>query len=279
VESIYTREMGITSLKGIECFVNLTSLDCEDNKLKTLDVSKLKQLYWLDCRGNALTKLDVSKNAKLNVLDCSDNKLKTLDVSRNSKLHSLHCSNTLIKSLDVSKNSKLYSLEAENTPLTSIKLGRKYDLEYLFLSGTKLASVDISGCGFILEALADPDFAYVVSKNTIDWGGGEYHPLSINTSTKVMNGKEVLFTYTKPKTFKFTKASVTMDLDDGWCNLWPLLNRTPANSVYKTTFTCDKEGVIELDRNSGYFELLKKGTVTVTARSGGKKAKIKVIVK
>ena len=41
VESIYTREMGITSLKGIECFVNLTSLDCEDNKLKTLDVSKL----------------------------------------------------------------------------------------------------------------------------------------------------------------------------------------------------------------------------------------------
>lgn len=37
--------------------------------------------------------------------------------------------------------------------------------------------------------------------------GGE---LTINTTTKVMKGKKVLFTYAKPKTFKFTKASVTL---------------------------------------------------------------------
>lgn len=38
-------------------------------------------------------------------------------------------------------------------------------------------------------------------------------------------------------------------------------------------------GIIDLDKDTGYFRLLKKGTVTVTASSGGKKAKIKVIVK
>ena len=37
--------------------------------------------------------------------------------------------------------------------------------------------------------------------------GGE---LTINTTTKVMKGKKVLFTYAKPKTFKFTKTSFTL---------------------------------------------------------------------
>ena len=97
-----------------------------------------------------------------------------------------------------------------------------------------------------------------------------------------MNGRQALYTYARPKTFQFSRASVILKLNDTDFedrNFHRLLNRTPANSVYKTTFTCDKKGVIELDRNSGYFELLKKGTVTVTASSGGKKAKIKVIVK
>ncbi|MBQ6347052.1 MAG: hypothetical protein IJI71_05775 [Clostridia bacterium] len=38
-------------------------------------------------------------------------------------------------------------------------------------------------------------------------------------------------------------------------------------------------GITDLDKDTGYFRLLKTGTVTVTASSGGKKAKIKVIVK
>jgi len=134
-----------------------------------------------------------------------------------------------------------------------------------------------------MKAVTDPACPYVVSKGVIGWEGPQTRHLSVNISTKVMNGKKVLFTYAKPQTLKFTKASVTLKLDnedyDEDQDLWRLLNRTPANSVYKTTFTCDKKGIIDLDKDTGYFRLLKKGTVTVTASSGGKKAKIKVIVK
>ena len=108
----------------------------------------------------------------------------------------------------------LEMLTAEDTPLTSIKLGRKDDLDDLNLSGTKLASVDISGCSRQLEAVTDTTWPYTVSKGVIYWDGSDA-PLTINTITKMMKGKKVLFTYAKPKTFKFTKASVTLKRGTG----------------------------------------------------------------
>lgn len=97
-----------------------------------------------------------------------------------------------------------------------------------------------------------------------------------------MKGSKVVFTYAKPKTLKFINKSVTLKLDGNeenrMCSLWGLLKRTPANTGYKTTFTCDKEGIIELSE-TGWTWALKKGTVTVTATSGDKRATIKVIVK
>ncbi len=50
----------IADLTGIEHFTALTRLDCWENKLTTLDVSKNTNLKWLYCYGNNLTTLDVS---------------------------------------------------------------------------------------------------------------------------------------------------------------------------------------------------------------------------
>ena len=58
---------GITSLKGIEYFTSLTYLNCRNNKLTSLDVSKNTQLVELWCDYNNLTSLDVSKNTLLTV--------------------------------------------------------------------------------------------------------------------------------------------------------------------------------------------------------------------
>lgn len=252
------------------------------NKSGALEAAELRKVDWIEVSDKtAIRSLKgIEYFTALEILQCSNTSIKTLDVSMNRKLETLDCSNTSIKSLDVRKNSKLGCLHVEDTPLTSIKLGRKDDLWELDLSGTKLASVDISGCSGILETVTDPTWPYIVSKSVIYWDGKD-RPLTINTTTKVMNGKKVVFNYAKPQTFKFTKSSVTVKrgTDDNWCNLWNLLKRTPANSGYKTTFTCDKKGIIDLDKSTGYVEALRKGTVTVTATSGGKKATIKVIVK
>lgn len=94
-----------------------------------------------------------------------------------------------------------------------------------------------------------------------------------------MKGSKVVFTYAKPRTLKFSKKGVTLKLGDevkDHYGLWGLLKRTPANTGYKTTFTCDREGIIKLSETGGAWAL-KKGTVT--AASGDTKATIKEIVK
>ena len=252
------------------------------NRSGALEAAELRKVDWIEVSNKtAIRSLKgIEYFTALEILQCYGTSIKTLDVSKNRKLKNLGCAETNIKSLDVRKNSKLEYLDIEDTPLTSIKLGRKDKLEMLLLSGTKLTSVDISGCSYIMEEIRVR--SYIVSKGVI-YLEGQDRPLEINTSTKVMNGKQPLFIYAKPQAIYFTKASVTLTLksdnDDNWCMLWDLLKRTPVNNVYATTYTCDKKGIIELDKKSGYVEALKKGTVTVTASSGGKKATIKVTVK
>lgn len=68
-------EKDIKSLKGIEYFTALDSLDCSVNELTTLDVSKNTALKKLNCGFNELTALDVSKNTALNVLTCCGNQI------------------------------------------------------------------------------------------------------------------------------------------------------------------------------------------------------------
>lgn len=88
--SITCRARSISSLKGIECFVNVQSIDCSVNKLTELDVSKNTALMEFDCSGNNITQLDISKNTKLWKLCCSNNSLTELDVS-NNQLDYLSC--------------------------------------------------------------------------------------------------------------------------------------------------------------------------------------------
>ena len=250
----------------------------DENGNGELEAAELRQVDWIDVNGKKAIKSlkGIEYFTALEALECSNTSIKSLDVSKNTKLVSLDCSNTSIKSLDVRKNSKLEILDCYNTPLTSIKLGTKKNLDELALSGTKLTSIDISGCRNQLEAVTDRTWSYTVSKGVISWDGKD-SPLTVNTTTKVKKGSKVLFTYAKPKTFKFSKSSVTVKRKSD-VNLWGLLKRTPSNSVYATTFTCNKKGIIDLDK-TGYAVALKKGTVTVTAKSGGKKATIKVTVK
>ena len=84
-------EKEIKSLKGIEYFTALRTLNCSDNELTELDISGNTALDTLDCSYNELTALDVSKNTALDSLDCSVNELTALDVSKNTALNVLTC--------------------------------------------------------------------------------------------------------------------------------------------------------------------------------------------
>ena len=114
----------ITSLAGIEYFTGLTWLDCSENELTELDVSKNTALTYLDCWANDLTVLDVSKNTALIGFFCSANNLTSLDLSKNTALAHLECWGNKLTSLDLSKNIALTQLDCDENKLTSLDLSK-----------------------------------------------------------------------------------------------------------------------------------------------------------
>jgi Leucine-rich repeat (LRR) protein len=76
----------IEDLSGIEDFKGLKTLDCSDNKLTVLDISKNKNLKHLVCSNNELTGLDITKNTALKFLNCDNNPISSVDVSKNKAL-------------------------------------------------------------------------------------------------------------------------------------------------------------------------------------------------
>lgn len=159
--------MGIKDLTGIEFFPELENLDCSENQLTQLDVSKNPKLERLVCYENKLTSLDVSgntsltelhcytnqltslnlgENANLDILNCVVNRLTSLDLSGNANLTRLACSSNLLTSLDVSNNPNLILLDCERNLLTSLNVSKNTELDTLDCSGNKL-SLELSDSG------------------------------------------------------------------------------------------------------------------------------------
>ena len=144
VTRIDVPQRSISSLKGIEFFTALTYLDCHNNQLTSLDVSKNTALEYLYCYYNQLTSLDVSKNTALKKLYCNDNQLTSLDVSKNTALTSLNCNTNQLTTLDVSKNTALTSLSCAYNQLTSLDVSKNTALEYLYCNSNQLTALDVS---------------------------------------------------------------------------------------------------------------------------------------
>ena len=140
--SITCGARSISSLKGIEYFVNVQSIDCRGNNLTQLDVSKNIYLRGLACFENNLTQLDVSKNTVLEKLACQQNNLIQLDVSKN--VWYLNCYKNNLTQLDVSKNVTLWYLYCDNNNLTQLDISKSVELRNLSCAKNNLTQLDIS---------------------------------------------------------------------------------------------------------------------------------------
>jgi len=145
--SLDVSSSSISNFTGIQDFVALTSLNCSNNQLKTLDVSKNIALTSLDCFYNQITSLDLSQNIVLTNLICTYNRLTTLDVSLNISLTSLACDSNQLKSLDISNNIALNSLDCSNNiDLTTLDISKNNNTSLLTLNcyNNKLTALDVS---------------------------------------------------------------------------------------------------------------------------------------
>ncbi len=104
-------------------FTKLTKLDCEGNKITSLN-NFPNSLIELTCNNNKITSLDNLTNS-LQKLDCSENEITCLDNLPNSLIE-LCCNDNKITSLDNLPNS-LIELKSKNSVKDYDKLMEKYN--------------------------------------------------------------------------------------------------------------------------------------------------------
>ena len=135
----------ITSLKGIEYFVNLVNLDCDLNAITYLDLSGLKKLEYVDCAYNEITSLDVSGCESLKWLYFYSNKVSELNIEGCVSLQFLQGYKNNIKKVDVSGLSELTYFDLMFNSLTDVKVNDCPKLQIIALGNNNLASIDLTG--------------------------------------------------------------------------------------------------------------------------------------
>ena len=148
----------ISSLKGIEYFTSLESLDCSCNLITALDLSKNTALVRLNCSSNYvedythlksrriyyLESLNVTGCRNLQELYCEFNGLKTLDVSSNTALKKLNCEINNLRTLDITNNQALTELNCQGNSLTTLDLSKNTALMELACGYNNLIALDVS---------------------------------------------------------------------------------------------------------------------------------------
>ncbi|WP_233896877.1 hypothetical protein [Tenacibaculum piscium] len=175
----------IKDLTGLESFPNLKRLDCFNNNLTKLDLSKSTSITFLNCNDNKITKLDLSKNTKLAYVSCDNNQLNTLLLGDNPNLESLYSSFNTLTYLDVSGCSKLESLDTSGNDINMIRVNNTqlntppqgwYKDEKTIYSTTKIATkptiksvtepVTKLTNSTVIIAKADKKTAQIIKNNT-----------------------------------------------------------------------------------------------------------------
>jgi Leucine-rich repeat (LRR) protein len=76
IKKLSLTNKNISDLTGIENFIKLEVLRCDENQLTTLDISTNTKIYLLDCNDNQLTSLNLKNGAnfwELSFVDARDN--------------------------------------------------------------------------------------------------------------------------------------------------------------------------------------------------------------
>ncbi|RXM48291.1 T9SS type A sorting domain-containing protein [Flavobacterium sp. YO12] len=155
--SLNVANSNITDLTGIEDFSMLTSLECNNNQLTTINISRQPLLAKLNISHNKLNTFSVSANLSLIDLNISNNEISDLDVSKNTKLITLSASFNKLRNLDVSKNTILKEFDCTDNNLYSLNLknGNNANMQNMtlgnFTKNPNLLCIQVDNVAFSTE--------------------------------------------------------------------------------------------------------------------------------
>ncbi|MDE5843866.1 MAG: hypothetical protein K2H44_00580 [Muribaculaceae bacterium] len=156
VRSIKVDNKGIYNLDGIQYFSKIERLECEFNKLSSLDLTNNTALKELICYRNELVSLDISKCTALTVLKCDNNQLTNLNLSNCVLLENLTCIKNPISFIDLSKCKLLQYLECSECQLTRLSLSNNSALQYLDCNDNQLIDLDVSKTNLGMSGYFNP---------------------------------------------------------------------------------------------------------------------------
>ena len=132
IAKLNVESSGIHDLTGIENFLNLSFLICDNNNLTSLDVSNLLNLDVLFFQNNQIVSVDVNGLTNLRQLGCGNNKLTSINVSNLANLKVLWCNGNELSVINVNNLNNLSYLDfTDNTPLTAAYLKTNMGIGYL----------------------------------------------------------------------------------------------------------------------------------------------------
>ena len=143
----------IKSLKGIEFFEDLETLDCHGIGLTTLNVTKNFNLKELNCSDNQLKDYLYILSSGLKKLDCSNNKLThmNLGILSGLNLEEVNCSNNNITNIVMWSVGELVKFDCSNNDLMTLDVSQCSKLQQLNCAGNQLMELDVSSQTHLTE--------------------------------------------------------------------------------------------------------------------------------
>ncbi|MGN0201347.1 MAG: hypothetical protein ACI399_00365 [Candidatus Cryptobacteroides sp.] len=116
VSTIDISDLNVKSLKGLENFRKLQTLDCSRTAIKSFDIA-MPTLKVLKCTHNqALTNVDLRGCPSLQFLFASHTGLKSLSLGQQTGLYRLWIDSTPISKLDLTSCPQLNNINVQNCP-------------------------------------------------------------------------------------------------------------------------------------------------------------------
>jgi LruC domain-containing protein len=216
VTTLNVSQKAITNLTGIEDFVALKILNCIDNQLTSLDVSKNLALFKLWCGNNQITSLDVTNNTLLWQLTCQHNQLTSISCSNMPNLEHIEVSLNQLVSLDLSNNVLLQEVGCVHNNLTTLVVDNCASLKTIHCYDNKITSLDVSSCPSLIylgcynNQLTNIDVSHNLSLTSLGCFNNKLTHLDVSKnlylnqlgcnnnlleSLNVRNGNNINFTY------------------------------------------------------------------------------------
>lgn len=160
-------DSNISDLTGLEYFINLDNLQCNNNAVTELDLTPLVNMVGINLNNNQLTSLNVSGLTQVFNMGLTNNQLTTLDVSGMSSLYVLSLENNQITSLDFDGSTNLHNLRVQNNLLTLLDVTSLNELTSLNVNSNNLTTLYVkNGADEILNFEDNPSLEYVCADGT-----------------------------------------------------------------------------------------------------------------